>query len=95
MIVLNYQNSDRIEGLHPLFKTLFDYVKSHDLLRTALGRIDVMGDDLFIMNVEADAVLAEQQVLELHHQYIDVHILLEFDAGGEGLFFGWRWCFVW
>ena len=70
MIVLNYQNSDRIEGLHPLFKTLFDYVKSHDLLRTALGRIDVMGDDLFIMNVEADAVLAEQQVLELHHQYI-------------------------
>lgn len=50
MIVLNYQNSDRIECLHPLFKTLFDYVKSHDLLRTALGRIDVMGDDLFILN---------------------------------------------
>lgn len=85
MIVLNYQNSDRIECLHPLFKTLFDYVKSHDLLRTALGRIDVMGDDLFIMNVEADAVWAEQPVLELHHQYIDVHILLE---GRERI--GWK-----
>lgn len=27
MIVSNLQNSQRVEGLHPLFKTLFDYVK--------------------------------------------------------------------
>lgn len=33
MIVSNLQNSSRIEPLHPLFKQLFDYVKSHDLLR--------------------------------------------------------------
>ena len=33
MIVSNLQNSSRIEPLHPLFKQLFDYVKSHDLLQ--------------------------------------------------------------
>ena len=63
MIVSNLQNSQRIEGLHPLFKSLFDYVKTHDLLH-------------------ADS---DQQVLELHHDYIDVHILLE----GEEMI-GWK-----
>ena len=47
MIVSNLQNSSRVEVLHPLFKTLFDYVKSHDLLHAELGRIDIDGDNLF------------------------------------------------
>lgn len=46
MIVSNLQNSQRVEGLHPLFKTLFDYVKSHDLLHADLGRIEIKGDEL-------------------------------------------------
>ena len=33
MIVSNLQNSQRVEKLHPLFKQLFDYVKSHDVAR--------------------------------------------------------------
>lgn len=32
MIVSDIRESARIESLHPLFKTVFDYVKSHDLL---------------------------------------------------------------
>lgn len=85
MIVSNLQNSQRVEGLHPLFKTLFDYVKSHDLLHTDLGRIEIQGDDLFINNVNPECVAAENQVLELHRDYIDVHILLE---GAERI--GWK-----
>ena len=34
MVLSNLQHSDRVESLHPLFKTVFDYVKSHDLLNT-------------------------------------------------------------
>ena len=49
MIVSNLQNSQRIEGLHPLFKPLFDYVKTHDLLHTDLGRIEIDGENLFIL----------------------------------------------
>ena len=85
MIVSNLQNSQRIEQLHPLFKELFDYVKSHDLLHTECGRIEIKGDDLFINNVNPTCVPADKQVLELHHDYIDVHILLE---GKETI--GWK-----
>ena len=48
MIVSNLQHSARIEPLHPLFKQLFDYVKSHDLLHTPCGRIELDGNNLFI-----------------------------------------------
>lgn len=85
MIVSNLQNTERIESLHPLFKTLFDYVKTHDLLHADLGRIEIDGNRLFINNVNPECVAPEKQVLELHHDYIDVHILLE---GKETI--GWK-----
>lgn len=85
MIVTNLNNSARIEPLHPLFKKLFDYVKSNDLLNAPLGRIDVQGDELFINNINPQCVPAEKQVLEMHRDYIDVHILLE---GEETI--GWK-----
>ena len=85
MIVSNLQNSGRIESLHPMFKQLFDYVKSHDLLHTDCGRIELDGDRLFINNVNPVCVKASEQVLEVHHDYIDIHILLE---GKEHI--GWK-----
>jgi len=85
MILSSLKDSSRIESLHPLFKTLFDYVKSHDLLNTPLGRIELDGDRLFINNVNPQCVDADKQVLEMHRDYIDVHILLE---GAESI--GWK-----
>lgn len=85
MILSNLQNSERVEKLNPLLKQLFDYVKSHDLLHTACGRIELDGDNLFINNSEPTCVSAEEQVLEVHKKYIDVHILLE---GKETI--GWK-----
>lgn len=77
MIVTTLKNTSRIESLHPLFKQLFEYVKSHDLLHTELGRITIDGDKLFINNSNPTCVSQDKQVLEAHRQYIDVHILLE------------------
>ena len=85
MIISNLQNSSRVESLHPLFKKLFDYVKTHDLLHTECGRIELDGDNLFINNSIPTCVTADQQVLEVHRDYIDVHILLE---GQETV--GWK-----
>ena len=85
MIISNLQNSSRVESLHPLFKKLFDYVKTHDLLHTECGRIELDGDNLFINNSNPTCVTADQQVLEVHRDYIDVHILLE---GQESV--GWK-----
>lgn len=85
MIISNLKNSKHIEPLHPLFKVLFDYVKSHDLLHAEQGRIDIAGDDLYIVNVKTQGVKAAKQPLEAHRVYIDVHILLE---GSERI--GWK-----
>ena len=85
MIISNLQNSGRVESLHPLFKKLFDYVKTHDPLHTPCGRIELEGDKLFVNNVNPTCVAADNQVLELHREYIDVHILLE---GKETI--GWK-----
>ena len=85
MIISNLQNSSRVESLHPLFKKLFDYVKTHDLLHTECGRIELDGDNLFINNSNPTCVTADQQVLEVHRDYIDIHILLE---GKERI--GWK-----
>ena len=85
MIVSTLKDSNRMEPLHPLFKPLFDYVKSHDLLHAPLGRIEIDGDNLYVNNVLAAGVPAEKQLLEAHRAYIDVHILLE---GAERI--GWK-----
>ncbi len=85
MIVTNLNNTERIESLHPLFKKLFDYVKTHDILNTPCGRIDIDGDNLYINNVNPECIPAEKQVLEVHRDYIDVQILLQ---GKEKI--GWK-----
>lgn len=85
MIITNLNNTERIECLHPLFKTLFDYVKANDLLNSPLERIEVQGDDLFINNINPTCKTVEEQVLEMHRDYIDVHIVLE---GTETI--GWK-----
>lgn len=84
MIVTTLKDTVRIESLHPLFKKLFEYVKSHDLLHTEPGRITIDGDNLFINNSEPTCVSQDEQVLEAHRKYIDVHILL---SGKERI--GW------
>ncbi len=76
MILGNLNDSDRINALHPLFSELFAFVKSNDLLQCDLGRIELKGSDLFINNVEATLVNDEKQPLEVHRDYIDVHIPL-------------------
>ncbi len=79
MILTTLNDCSRYEHLHPSFKTLFDYLKSHNVKDMELGRIEINGDELFINNVLVDAVAKENQPLELHEQYIDVHVLFEGD----------------
>ena len=77
MIYSTLTESKHIESLHPKFKQLFDYVKEHDLLRQETGRITLDGDNLFINNVNPQMVSADEQVLEVHQRYLDVHIPLD------------------
>ncbi len=77
MILGNLTDSARIEGLHPSFSQLFEYVKSHDLLAAPLGRIELDGDNLFINNDNPTLRTRKEQIIEVHQRYLDVHIPLD------------------
>ena len=85
MILLKLQDSPRIEGLHPQFKRLFDFLKSNDLKSLPFGRIELDGDNLFI-NVDHPVLKKkEEQILEAHKAYVDVHVPIDGDE-----IIGWR-----
>lgn len=84
MIISKLQDSWRIESLHPQFSKLFAYIKSHSWADAPLERVTIDGDNLFINNSVPTIHTKEDQVLEVHRQYIDVHVLLE---GNETM--GW------
>ena len=85
MILQKLSDSKRIESLHPLLKELFDYVKSHDLSKVGTGRIELEGDRLFINVADPQLMKKEDQKLEVHRAYMDVHIPL---SGTEII--GWK-----
>ncbi|MDO4215175.1 MAG: YhcH/YjgK/YiaL family protein [Bacteroidales bacterium] len=85
MILTTLANSERVESLHPAFKKVFDYVKTHDLLHAPIGRIELEGKEVYINNDDATLRPADKAPLEYHTKYIDIQILLE---GDETL--GWK-----
>ena len=85
MILSSLNYAGRVKTLHPFFGKLFEYVATHNLLNSDLGKIVIDGDKLFINNINPECVLEHNQKLELHREYIDVHILLE---GKERI--GWK-----
>ncbi|EKX88341.1 YhcH/YjgK/YiaL family protein [Alloprevotella sp. oral taxon 473] len=76
MILAHLNDSDRYVSLHPLFKQLFDYVKAHDFTHVPAERIVLDGDRLFINVADVTLKSPEEQVLEVHRRYIDVHFPL-------------------
>lgn len=85
MIVAHLQDTTTIEKLHPMLKKLFDYIAQHNLLDMPIGRITLDGDRLFINNDAATLRSAEEQIIEVHRKYIDVHIPLDHDE-----IIGWK-----
>ena len=85
MILSSLKYAGRVKTLHPLFEKLFEYVATHNLLDSELGKIVIDDDRLFINNINPECVLELSQKLEVHREYIDVHILLE---GKERI--GWK-----
>lgn len=85
MEIGNLTNTERAEGLHPAFKVLFDFIKGTDFNKLPHGKIEVDGDNVFVMNLETAGVAQSDQPLEMHRKYIDVHVLL---GGDERI--GWK-----
>lgn len=76
MILDSTRHAERYYALHPHFRTLFEYIQSHNLLSAPSGRITLEGDELYINVNDATLVPREEQKLEVHRRYIDVHFPL-------------------
>ena len=85
MIIVNLHDTADIERLHPAFKQLFDYIKAHNLQEMPIGRIELDGERLFVNNDNPTLRTAEEQTIEVHRRYIDVHIPLDHNE-----IIGWR-----
>ena len=53
MIHSTLDESARYESLHPRFKEVFDYSKSHDLRAMESQRLELRGEELFINRIDA------------------------------------------
>ena len=84
MIVSNLKDSVRYIHLHPLIDCALKYIVAQDWSCTPLGRINIKGDELFINYSEVQALQKEEQILECHRKYMDIHFVL---SGEETL--GW------
>lgn len=76
MIYGNLLHTERYEKLNPHFKILFNFMKTQDLLHLPTEKIELDGDNVFINNTLSELVAAEDQLLEAHKRYIDVHFPL-------------------
>lgn len=76
MIFGKVSDAYRYYSLHPHFQQLFEFVQQNDLSKFALQRIVLAGDDLFINMAEPELKSADEQKLEVHREYIDVHFPL-------------------
>lgn len=85
MILDSLKNAAQYYSLHPRFKTVFDYIASHDLAAMECGRHDIDGDNIFVNVQELDLRPESEARLELHRKYIDIQLLLE----GLDEIFGW------
>lgn len=74
MIIDKLTNSASYEGLHPLFKEAFDYLKSVDFLKAETGKIELKGKDLFLMISDSDLKATDKAQLEVHDKYIDIQL---------------------
>ena len=77
MIHSTLDESACYESLHPHFKEVFDYIKSHDLRAMEPQRLELRGEELFINRIDAPSNPQDEQPIEAHESYIDIQVLLE------------------
>lgn len=79
MILSSLKNYKRVAALSPAIQQVLDYVSQHDLSQVPAGRITLDGSNVFINVNDAELCAQEEQKLEIHRQYIDIHFPLSGD----------------
>ena len=74
MIIDTLNNSDKYTTIHKEFKTVFDYLKTHNLAELECGRHEIKGKEVFFNLQEYET--KPVQKLEAHRKYIDIQLVV-------------------
>ncbi|MDE6452072.1 MAG: YhcH/YjgK/YiaL family protein [Odoribacter sp.] len=85
MIIGSLNDTERLEGMNPHFRKVFEFLKSHDLQSLPVGKTEIDGDNVWLSVSEVQGKEESVAKLETHDQYIDIQLPLE---GKET--FGWQ-----
>lgn len=84
MIIDTLSNSRLYEGAHPLFKKVFDFLKTQPLATMEAGTYEIDGKNAYAMIQEPENKPAAECKLECHRKYIDLQLVI---SGNESM--GW------
>jgi biofilm protein TabA len=70
------ENAAAYQAVHPRLRQAFDFLRSTDLGRLALGRHDVDGDNVFALVQEFRTKPDAEGFWESHRKYIDVQCVV-------------------
>jgi YhcH/YjgK/YiaL family protein len=82
MIIDKLANNKLYRNLHPRFQEAFDFLERSDLGELNSGRIDLKGEELFVLINSYTTKKNELNVLEAHKKYIDLQYVVQ---GTEGI----------
>jgi len=74
MILANLKDINRYEQIIPHYKELIAFLNANDLNAADKGKITILDEELFINVVEINAKNKDEQILEAHRDYLDIHI---------------------
>ena len=77
MITDQLLNRNYYSSLNNKFSKAFDFIENNQLMNLQTGRIDIDGDNLFVLVNEYDTKENELNVLEAHRKYIDLQYIIE------------------
>lgn len=85
MIIADFRNSSRYQRLHPDFEEIFQYLNNTNWQEVDFGKIQLEDKTWFVIYSNPQCVPQQEQVLEYHKKYLDIHLLFE---GEETI--GWK-----
>lgn len=76
MVVDRLENLEKYVSLNPLFAQVVDFLKSTDLNKLEVGKIELQGKDLVVNIAQTTPKTKEEAKLETHNVFIDIQMPL-------------------
>lgn len=77
MIFDKLENLYKYKSINKYLPKLINFLENTELSQLPLGRVEIEGDNLFALNIDALSFDDKSAMYEYHKQYADLHIQLE------------------